>query len=69
MARAGQGSCVWLLSLGRQLQETLYVFLIYRNIDFGEKYPSAVFLIRYPNIDIIYFRFLASQRQRVRMIL
>jgi hypothetical protein len=63
MARAEQGSCLWLLSLGwlEQLQKLFIFSLMYRNRDFDEKYTSAASLIRYPNIDIIYFRFLASQ--------
>jgi hypothetical protein len=36
--------------------------LIYRNIDFDEKYPPTGFSIRYLNIDILYFGFLARKR-------
>jgi hypothetical protein len=35
-------------------------FLNYKNRDFDEKQPPTCSSIRYPNIDIFYFGFLAS---------
>ena len=51
MARAEQGYCLWLLSLGwlEQLQKLFIFSLVYRNRDLGEKYTSSASLIRYPN--------------------
>jgi hypothetical protein len=36
--------------------------LVYKNRDFGEKYPPTGSSIGYLNIDIFYSGFLASQR-------
>jgi len=53
----------------KQLQETLYIFLIYKNRDFSKNNIPTFSLFGYLNIDIPYSGFLASQRWRTRMAL
>jgi hypothetical protein len=39
------------------------------NRDFDEKYPITISLFGYPNIAILYFGILTSQRKKTRMAL
>jgi hypothetical protein len=47
-----------------QLQESLCILPYYRNHDLSgeKKWYTTIFVIRSPNITVLYFEFLASQK-------